>query len=1159
MSLPDRAVQVLDLLAQNGIGERSILFICHSQGGLLIKQVLHFSDGCVEEKKGLIARNCRAVLFLSTPHTGSTWASVISKFRRIFGATVIIEDLRAHDPHLRVLYNWYRHYAQAKGVQTASYYELRGIRSIFKVVSADAANPGVGADPVGLDEDHFSIAKPSTRNAQVYISACRLLRDHVLSSPLGQPSVPTILSPPSQTSIREFLDGVLAVTTNKDRLRVPKEFPPTAEKFYGRSFELATLTERLLAGRNTGVVGPPGFGKTALAAEALRNVVAESPERPHGIPFPDGLVYIDLYSFHGRAESVWNTIANKLAGLGFAEKYPAKSRATEACRGRQVLVILEGGEEANGRDGRPWIHDILTVLSPENRWLLLTRLSDQVAPQETVNIKEALSDEDAGRLLDSLTQGHISPEVRAAVLNLLEGHPLALNWAGNLIAREEEDPSVLIREWKGSHLPKLTDPIRSEHTLEWLFDRSCRSLDHVSRQAMSAAALLAHGPFPADAIEAGLALNEENLHGAVRASLKRLVQSGFMRRTESAAYFQFSHVLSYRFARRESDSDHLVRERLSRWLQIELAAAFSVGQMDEHLSSPTSVLVHSAALLRADFDQRLWEPLARYVLYHVYNRSMELGSLALANLSLDAFDDWLGRIPSPDQQKSRWIREACASISLRGDVLELQGDLPAALAAHRKALHSIQKLVDSEPANIQLLRDLGVYHSKVGRVLVFQGALLEAQAAHKQSLEIKERLFRLDPKNHMLQGDMAVGYVELGELLRFQGDLKGMLAAFQKSLELIRAIAEADPSVTDYQENLSIAYARVGGALKETGDLPGALEAFQESLAIRDRLVNADPRNREYQRHLSMAHDYLADVFILQGELSKALTSYRESQLIRRKLTAGDQSNSIWKRDLAVSCGKVADVLKLQGDWPGALAANLEGLAIFSTLAALDPSNMVWQRDKETCHGRVGDIQELQGNLSEALASREQGLAIARRLAESNPENAEWQRDLCVSYGRVGDTLKEQRKMPDAERAYHISLTIAQKMSDLSPSNMVWRRDFTLLHARIGDTRKGRGDLEGAKERYGMALSNARHLSKVDPSNTDWQRDVAFALSRLADILESLNKLPEAVQLAEEGFGISSLLASLDSTNRMWQDDVKRDRARLTRLRSRPSDESSTS
>lgn len=182
-------------------------------------------------------------------------------------------------------------------------------------------------------------------------------------------------------------------------------------------------------------------------------------------------------------------------------------RTAEACRGRHLLVVVEGGEEADGKDNRTTINELLSVLSPENRWLLLTRVSTQANPAESVEVKSALNHGEAGALLDYLTKGRLAGPVRERTLKLLEGHPLALTWAGNLLARDDEDPQRLIDDWAAEQLPDLRDPKLADHTLAWLFDRSVvRTLDETRRQVLSAAAQIAHAPFPLEAMKAAVPL-----------------------------------------------------------------------------------------------------------------------------------------------------------------------------------------------------------------------------------------------------------------------------------------------------------------------------------------------------------------------------------------------------------------------------------------------------------------------------------------------------------------------------------------------------------------------------------------------------------------------------------------------------------------------------
>lgn len=678
MALPDRALQVLDLMVQRSIGQRPLLFIGHSLGGLLAKQILRTSsDAVAAPSKRAVFVNTRVVLFLATPHGGTELASLVDSFRIVFGATVTIQGLRAHDAHLRELYNWYRNHAETAGIQTATYFELRGIKGVI-IVNPTSAHPGVGADPVGLDENHLSIAKPRDRDAQVCGAARDLIRNHVLA--------------PRHTPAAFAAPAVAGA----DIRRIPHELPPAAEQFFGRKTELHQLTGRLRDAKNTAVIGPAGLGKTALAAVAVREVVGDTPAALAASPFPDGVVVLDLYTFHGHAEPAWNILANKLAGAAFMERLPARHRATEACRARRVLVIIEGGEEADAMDGRASIRELFSVLSPENRWLLLTRLSTQAGPAETVALKDALHSDDAANLLDSLTQGCVTAAVRDRVLELLEGHPLALTWAGGLLARDDDDPGRMVGDWQADQLPGLNDPTQAEHTLEWLFTRSVRGLDDMARRVLVAAGLLARAPFPLAAMGAALGNRGEE---AARDALKSLAQRGLLRRSGEADHWQFTHVLGCRFARKETGSDPALRVRLGRWLHGYLAAALSADAGGEGALSLTRPLEHAAALLRADEDQRLWIPLANNMLYDACDRLTDLGRLAVVQLAVGAVADWLERFPAEKAAEPVWLRERSVLRNRQGNVLRDQGDLAGALSAYRESLGVRQRLAADNSTN----------------------------------------------------------------------------------------------------------------------------------------------------------------------------------------------------------------------------------------------------------------------------------------------------------------------------------------------------------------------------------------------------------------------------------------------------------------------------
>src|SRR5205085_5011720 len=121
MPLADRATNTLDLLEIDGIGHRSVIFICHSLGGLLVKQVLRHAHDYGNPDYKRIAEHTRAIVFLSTPHSGSNIADWLSHLRTLLRTTVSVEELEAHHPRLRELNTWYRNHSLTPMIKTLVY------------------------------------------------------------------------------------------------------------------------------------------------------------------------------------------------------------------------------------------------------------------------------------------------------------------------------------------------------------------------------------------------------------------------------------------------------------------------------------------------------------------------------------------------------------------------------------------------------------------------------------------------------------------------------------------------------------------------------------------------------------------------------------------------------------------------------------------------------------------------------------------------------------------------------------------------------------------------------------------------------------------------------------------------------------------------------
>ena len=174
MDLFERATNVLELFAGYQIGDRPIVFVAHSLGGILVKMIIRKSTESADADWQRVADSTRLVFFIATPHDGSELANLgrfipnTSKHVALLANKAgWLEDLNEH----------YRSFANGReDITTVAYYEKHAT-SAGVIVSRDSADPGVaGAPPIPVDKDHFNICKPSDTEDMVYMSVKRHIR-----------------------------------------------------------------------------------------------------------------------------------------------------------------------------------------------------------------------------------------------------------------------------------------------------------------------------------------------------------------------------------------------------------------------------------------------------------------------------------------------------------------------------------------------------------------------------------------------------------------------------------------------------------------------------------------------------------------------------------------------------------------------------------------------------------------------------------------------------------------------------------------------------------------------------------------------------------------------------------------------------------------------
>lgn len=80
-----------------------------------------------------------------------------------------------NDSHLRDLNLWYRGWVRQRGIEHLILYETKTSSLFGMIVKPDSSDPGLSANPVPIDADHITIAKPPNRANQIYA----LIRDFI--------------------------------------------------------------------------------------------------------------------------------------------------------------------------------------------------------------------------------------------------------------------------------------------------------------------------------------------------------------------------------------------------------------------------------------------------------------------------------------------------------------------------------------------------------------------------------------------------------------------------------------------------------------------------------------------------------------------------------------------------------------------------------------------------------------------------------------------------------------------------------------------------------------------------------------------------------------------------------------------------------------------
>lgn len=158
LSIQEQAADLRKRLDSAGIGERPVIFVTHSLGGLIVKEMLvdesKWEKGCGVRSRDVYApllHQTKAIVFYSTPHRGSPVIKKnISLLHALFGFTPVISELQNDSPLLLDLNDAFLDLSPLPDILSLGEEAPMHVGKYEAlVVPPTSANPGVGVEEKG--------------------------------------------------------------------------------------------------------------------------------------------------------------------------------------------------------------------------------------------------------------------------------------------------------------------------------------------------------------------------------------------------------------------------------------------------------------------------------------------------------------------------------------------------------------------------------------------------------------------------------------------------------------------------------------------------------------------------------------------------------------------------------------------------------------------------------------------------------------------------------------------------------------------------------------------------------------------------------------------------------------------------------------------------
>ena len=793
-----------------------------------------------------------------------------------------------------------------------------------------------------------------------------------------------------------FQGGYYHVAAPSQPWTPPLLLPPRAQSFVGRDEDITWLLEHLTSEDVVilGICGPGGMGKTALAAEALKRLMAQ---KDWQMSFPDGIFYHSFYTYPS-LNVAFEELARVFGGEPGGDPYLAARRAISH---RRALLVFDGVEVLADADARA-----LRELGGMNRVLVLSRRRSDVPDHAHRRDLGVLSQAQAIKLLQEVA-GHYAADRQSVVqlVQYISGYPLALQLIGSHLSSFQEEITDYLHWFEDEGLVATHFGEHQVESIQILLQRTYDVLPDHAQQMFLLLGLLAPAPFPLVLIQEILALPER----VVRQTTGSLINLSVLRRSDPIAGYEVSHPLIHTFSMEHlSSQEHTASSPFLDLLSIW------------HERLLTMLITHfEQSNLYDAMDLALWQPHVLFLLPVkdvTIEQSLKMASLfnAVGNAASaqgkygEAGPLYVRALAIREQELGATHPDTATSLNNLALLYRDQGKYGEAEPLYVRALAiREQELGATHPDTATSLNNLaGLYRD--------QGKYGEAEPLYVRALVIREQeLGATHPSTATSLNNLAGLYQAQGKYGEAEPLLKRALGICEQEL------GATHPSTATSLNNLA-------GLYRAQGKYGEAEPLLKRALGICEQELGAT--------HPSTATSLnnLAGLYRDQGKYGEA------EPLYVRALGICEQELGATHPDTARSLNNLALLYRDQGKYGEAEPLYVRALGIREQeLGATHPDTALSLNNLALLYRAQGKYGEAEPLLKRALGIYEQ------ELGATHPDTARSLNNLAALY-------RDQGKYREAEPLLKRALAIyEQALGATHPSTQIIGKNYALVRQKV--------------------------------------------------------------------------------------------------------------